>query len=79
MHLSYQSTSLSVSLFVRLFVPQLLRNGEPKQAEILRDDSPWDWEGFSLKHIRIRQTIRRKIKKNRAFSKASERGKSKSQ
>ena len=32
-----------------LFVPQLLRNGKPKRAEILRDDSPLDEEGFRLK------------------------------
>ena len=35
-------------------------------SEILRDDSPWDWEGFRLKNIWIRRTVSRKIKKNRA-------------
>ena len=44
-----------------LDVPLLLRNGEPQQAEILRDDSPWDKEGFRLKNIRIRRTVSRKI------------------
>ena len=34
----------------------------------MRDDSPWDWEGFRLKNIRIRQTVSRKIKKNRAYT-----------
>ena len=32
-----------------MFVPYLLRNGEPQQAEILRDDSPLDAEYFRLK------------------------------
>ena len=50
-----------MSLFICLFVPQLLRNGEPQRAEILRDDSPWDWEGFRLKKLRIRRTVSRKI------------------
>ena len=41
-----------------LFVPLLLQNGEPQRAEILRDDSPWDGEGYRLKKpIRIRQTV----------------------
>ena len=69
-----------MSLTVCLFVPSLLRNGEPQRAEILRDDSPWDEEGFRLKNIRIRQTVSRKIKKNLSvykhhleFSEASER------
>ena len=31
------------------------------RAEILRDDSLWDKEGFKLKHMRIRRTVRRKI------------------
>ena len=44
-----------------LFIPQLLQNGEPQRAEILRDDSPWNKEGFRLKNIRIRRTISRKI------------------
>ena len=46
---------------VCLFVPQLLRNGGPERAEILKDDSPWDAEGFRLKNIRIRRTVSRKI------------------
>ena len=46
---------------VWMFVPYLLRNGEPKQAEILRDDSPLDAECFRLKNIRIRQSVSRKI------------------
>ena len=46
---------------VWMFVPYLLRNGEPQQAEILRDDSPLDAECFRLKNIRIRQTVCRKI------------------
>ena len=29
----------------------------------MKDDSPWDWEGFRLKNIRIRRTVSRKIKK----------------
>ena len=44
-----------------MFVPQLLRNGEPQIAEILRDDSPWDREDFRLKNIRIRRTVSKKI------------------
>ena len=44
-----------------MFVPYLLRNGEPHGAEILRDDSPLDWESFRLKNIWIRQTVSRKI------------------
>ena len=48
------SVSGSVYLFVCMFVPYLLRNGEPQRAEILRDDFPWDGEGFRLKNIRIR-------------------------
>ena len=39
----------------------ILQNGEPQQAEILRDDFPWDGEGFRLKNIRIRWTVGRKI------------------
>ena len=39
----------------------ILQNGEPQQAEILRDDFPWDGEGFRLKNIRIRRTVNRKI------------------
>ena len=35
--------------------------GEPQRAEILRNDSPWDGEGFRLKNIRIRPTVSRKI------------------
>ena len=50
-----------VSLCVCLDVPELLRNGEPQRAEILRDDSPWDWEGFRLKNIWIRRTVSWKI------------------
>ena len=50
-----------MSLSVGLDVPQLLSNGKPQQAEILRDDSPWDKEGFRLKNIRIRWTFSRKI------------------
>ena len=46
---------------VWMFVPYLLRNGEPQQAEILRDDSPWDKEGFRLKKNRIRRTVCWKI------------------
>ena len=46
---------------VWMFVPYLLRNGKPQQAEILRDDSPWYGEGFRLKNIRIRRTVSRKI------------------
>ena len=46
-----------VSLFVCMFVLQLLRNGESQQAETLRDDFPWDWEGFRLKNIWIRRTV----------------------
>ena len=46
---------------VWMFVPYLLRNGEPQQAEILRDDSPLDAECFRLKNIRIRRTVSRKI------------------
>ena len=44
-----------------LDVPELLRNGEPQRPEILRDDSTWDKEGFSLKNIRIRRTVSWKI------------------
>ena len=29
----------------------------------MKDDSPWDWEGFRLKNIRIRRTVSRKNKK----------------
>ena len=35
--------------------------GEPQRFEILRDDSPWDGEGFRLKSIRIRRTVSWKI------------------
>ena len=56
--LVYQYVSLSVCLDD---VPQLLRNGEPQRPEILRSDSTWDKEGFRLKNIRIRRTVRRKI------------------
>ena len=46
----YQSTSLSVSEFVCVFVCSLpLWNDEPQRAEILRDDPSWNWEGFRLK------------------------------
>ena len=44
--------SLSVCL------DELLRNGESQRAENLRDDSPWDWEGFRLtKNIWIGRTV----------------------
>ena len=55
---------MSVSESVCIFVPQLLRNGEPQRAETLRDDFPWDKEGYRLKNIRIRRAVSRKIKKN---------------
>ena len=35
--------------WVSVFVCSLLQNGESKWAEILRDHSPWDAEGFRLK------------------------------
>ena len=35
----------------------ILQNGEPQQAEILRDHSPWNGEGFRLKNIRIRRAV----------------------
>ena len=54
----YKSASLSVSLSVCLFVP---RNGKPRRAEILEDDSPWYGEGFRLENIRIRRTVSRNI------------------
>ena len=57
----YKSASLSVSEFACLDVPQLLRNDEPQRPEILRDDFPWNWEGFRLKDIRICQTVSWKI------------------
>ena len=44
--------SLSVCLFPN--------SSEPQRAEILRDDTTWDNEGFSLKNIRIRRTVSRK-------------------
>ena len=44
-----------------MFVPKLLQNDKPQQAEMLRDDSPWYGEGFRLKNFRIRQTVSRKI------------------
>ena len=44
-----------------MFVTLLLINGEPQQAEILKDDSPWDGECFRLKNNRIRLTVCRKI------------------
>ena len=46
---------------VWMFVPYLLRNGKPQQAEILRDDSPLDAECFRLKNIRIRLIVSWKI------------------
>ena len=49
-----------VCLSVWMF-PNFSPNGEPQRAEILRDDSPWDWEGFRLKKLRIRRTVSRKI------------------
>ena len=80
----YKNACLSVSLlFVCLFPNS---SSEPQRAENLRNDSPWVEEGFRLKSIRIRQTVSRKMKKKQsvykrhlAFSKASERQKSKSQ
>ena len=44
-----------------MFVPYLLRNGEPQRVEILRDDSPWDEKGFRLINIQIRRTFSWKI------------------
>ena len=44
-------------VFVYMFVPLLLQNGEPQQAEILKDDSTWDKKGFRLKNIRIRRPV----------------------
>ena len=55
------SIKAPVCQWVCLLVPYLLRNGEPQGAEILRDDSPWDWEGFRLKNIWIRRTVSWKI------------------
>ena len=63
----YKSTSLSVSEWVCLFVclfPNSSETANPSELKFLRDDSPWDWEGFRLKNIRIRRTVSRKIKKN---------------
>ena len=34
---------------------------QPQRTEILRDDSPLDKEGFRLKNIQIRRTVRWKI------------------
>ena len=51
---------MSVSELVCLDVCSL-RNGEPQQAEILRDDFPWYGEGFRLKSIQIRRTVSWKI------------------
>ena len=45
--------------WVSVFVCSLLQNGESKWAEILRDHSPWDAEGFRLKKIRVRFQGRR--------------------
>ena len=56
----YKSASLSVSLFVCSLTPPK-RRGEPQRAEILKNDFPWDGEGFKLKNIRIRRTVSRKI------------------
>ena len=50
-----------VCLSVCLFVPKLFRNGEPQGAEILKDDSPWDKEGFRLKNCHICWTFSWKI------------------
>ena len=50
--------SLSVCLFVCSLTPPKQRT---EQAEILRDDSPWDEEGFRLKNIWIRRTVSWKI------------------
>ena len=36
-------------------------SSELQRPEILRDDSPWDKEGFRLKNIRIRRTVSKKI------------------
>ena len=48
-----------VSEFVCMFVCSIT---PPKRgAEILRDDSPWDWEGFRLKNTWIRRTVSWKI------------------
>ena len=53
----YKSTCMSVSLSVCLF-PNSSETAKPSE---LRDDSPWDKEGFKLKNIRIRLTVSRKI------------------
>ena len=47
-------------LFVCSLTPPK-RRGEPKRAEIFRDDSSLDAEDFSLKNIRIRRTVSWKI------------------
>ena len=52
-----------VSLCVWMFPNSSETGGEPQRAEILRDDSPWDWEGFRLKNSWIRGTVSRKINK----------------
>ena len=61
--ISHQSSKAlgcqSVCVFVCLFPNS--QNGEPQRAEILRDDSPWNWEGFRLKNIQIYRTVSRKI------------------
>ena len=57
----YQSTSLSVCLFVCLFPNFSETANTIQQAETFRDDSPWDWEGFRLKQLRIRRTVSREI------------------
>ena len=53
-----KSNIMSVSVFL---FPNSFQTTKPDELQILRDDSPWDWEGFRLKNIWIRRTVRRKI------------------
>ena len=60
----YLSIKAPVCQWVCLFVCSLTPpKRRTQRAEILRDDSSWDEEGFRLKNIRLCETIRRKIKK----------------
>ena len=60
---SIKAPIYSVSEFVCVLCSLSPPKRQIPRPEILRDDSPWDWEGFRLKNIRIRRTVSRKMKK----------------
>ena len=58
---SIKAPIYSVSEFVCVLCSLSPPKRQIPRPEILRDDSPWDWEGFRLKNIRIRRTVSWKI------------------